>query len=264
MPVWLTWVLIRRIVIIVGLILVGYYLMNFVQVWAAANDDDRRPSQAIIVLGAAQYDGRPSAVFQARLDHAADLYHAGIAPTIVVTGGGLPGDRFTEASAGANYLAERGVDQTDILRETTSHNSVESLQAAARILRASDPPITTVVLVSDPFHSLRIKLIAEEVGLDAVNSPTKTSPITGFSEVKRFASEALRVSVGRIFGFGRAVRVGKLVPGLAILGSVGGGVIGNTTGSGPVVEGSSPSPRARRLRRARARRNRSRPRRLVA
>ncbi len=255
MPIWLTWVLIRRIVIIVGLVVVGYYVVNFVQVWAAANDDDRRPSQAIIVLGAAQYDGRPSAVFQARLDHAADLYRAGVAPTIVVTGGGLPGDRFTEASAGANYLAERGVDQTAILRETTSHNSVESLQAAAQILRGLTPPITTVVLVSDPFHSLRVKLIAEEVGLDAVTSPTQTSPITGFSEVKRFASEALRVSVGRIFGFGRAVRVGKLVPGLAILGSVGGGVIGNTAGSGPVVEGSSPSPRARRLRRARARRN---------
>ncbi len=250
---WFTWALARRIFIIVGLILIGYYAINVVQVWSAANDDDRRPSQAIIVLGAAQYDGRPSEVFKARLDHAFALWRTGVAPTIVVTGGSQPGDRFTEAGAGADYLAELGVGQDNILRETTSHNSVESLDATALILR--ERGLTSVILVSDPFHSLRIKLIAEEVGLDAVTSPTQTSPITGFDEWKRFASEALRVSVGRIFGFGRAVRVGKLVPGLAILASVGGGVIGNTAGSGPVVEGSSPSPRARRLRRARARRN---------
>ena len=251
---WLTWALIRRIVIIVGLVVIAYYVVTFVQVWRAARTDDHRTSQAIIVLGAAQYDGRPSEVFKARLDHAYALWRDGVAPTIVVTGGNQPGDRFTEAGAGADYLAELGVGQENILRETTSHNSVESLAASARILR--ERGMTTVVLVSDPFHSLRIKLIAEEVGLDAVTSPTHTSPITGFSEIKRFASEALRVSVGRIFGFGRAVRVGKLVPGLAILGSVGGGVIGNTAGSGPVVEGSSPSPRARRTP--------TRPRRLVA
>ena len=262
MPVWLTWALVRRVALIVGLLLVGYYVVNIVQVVAVANDDDRRPSEAIIVLGAAQFDGRPSQVFQARLDHAHSLWTNDVAPLIVVTGGKQPGDRFTEAQAGYLYLRDKGVPDAEILLEVDSRNSVESLQASARVL--NERGINRVTLVSDPFHSLRISLIADEVGLDAVTSPTRSSPIDGFTEWKRYASEALRVSVGRVFGFGRAARVGELVPGLAILASVGGGVIGNTAGSGPVIEGSSPSPRAPRRRRALALRRRFRPRRLVA
>jgi uncharacterized SAM-binding protein YcdF (DUF218 family) len=249
---WLTWAFARRVAIVVGLVLVAYYLVTFVEVWAAAGDDDRRPSQAIIVLGAAQYNGRPTDVFKARLDHAATLFQDGVAPVVVVTGGKQPGDKFTEAAAGADYLAEKGVPQAQILREDKSHNSWESLAASARFLHAQG--IKRVVLVSDPFHSLRIRLTAEELGFDAVTSPTQTSPISGFDEFLRYGTEAVRVAVGRIFGFGRATRVGKLVPGIAILSTVGGGVIGNTTGSGPVVGGSSPPPRAHRRRRARARR----------
>ena len=259
---WLTWSLARRVVLLVVGVLVVYYLITVVQVWAASSDDDKRVSQAIIVLGAAQYDGRPSAVFAARLDHTLALYQEGFAPRIVVTGGKQPGDRFTEAAAGANYLAERGVPQEDILREDNSHSSVDSLAASARFLREEN--ITSVILVSDGFHSLRIRLIAEELGLTAVTSPTKTSPISGIDEVARFATEAARVAVGRIFGFERTQRVGRIVPGIAILGLVGGGVIGNTTGSGPVVGGSSPPPRALRRRRVRFPARRARPRRLVA
>jgi uncharacterized SAM-binding protein YcdF (DUF218 family) len=194
-----------------------------VQVWQAAGGDDRRHSEAIIVLGAAQYDGRPSAVFRARLDHAGQLYREGVAPTIVVTGGKQPGDRFTEAGAGAEYLHSLSVPDTAILRETTSHNSWESLAASARFLQRRG--IRRVVLVSDPFHSLRIRLIAEELGFDAVTSPTRTSPISGFDEWLRYATEAVRVAFGRVFGFGRlarASRVGKVVPGLAILGGPSG------------------------------------------
>src|SRR5689334_13501634 len=88
-----------------GFLLVAVYLaITFVQVRHAAGQDDARPAQAIIVLGAAQFDGRPSNVLQARLDHAADLYNRNLAPLIVVTGGGQPGDRFTEAAASAKYL----------------------------------------------------------------------------------------------------------------------------------------------------------------
>ena len=262
MPLWLTWALVRRVVIVVGLIFLGYYLVTFAQVVLAADDDDRTQSDAIIVLGAAQFDGRPSRVFAARLDHAFTLWTNDVAPTIVVTGGKQPGDRFTEAQAGYTYLREKGVPDGDLLLEVNSHNSVESLQASAQVL--NERGLNRVTLVSDPFHSLRIKLIADEVGFEAVTSPTRTSPIEGFDVWKRYASEALRVSVGRVFGFGRSVRVGELVPGLAILASVGGGVIGNTAGSGPVVEGSSPSPRARRRRRAEAPWHRTWPRRLVA
>lgn len=221
---WLTWKLTRRVVLAVLLVILAYYLVTFVQVWQAAREDDRRPSgqvaQAIIVLGAAQYNGRPTDVFKARLDHAFDLWHQGVAPLVVVTGGKVAGDKFTEAGSGAAYLDRLGVPDSAILRETTSRSSWESLAASARFLKQRSPSITRVVLVSDPFHSLRIRLIADELGLDAVTSPTRTSPLTGVDELLRFASEALRVAFGRIFGFGRLARasnVGKLVPGLAIL-----------------------------------------------
>ncbi|HEX6312887.1 MAG TPA: YdcF family protein [Acidimicrobiia bacterium] len=212
-----------RVVLSVGLVLVLtgflYFTVTFVQVVLAARRDDARPSQAIVVLGAAQYDGRPSPVFQARLDHAADLYAEGIAPMIVVTGGKQEGDRFTEAASGAAYLHSRGVPDTAILRETTSRSSWESLAATANFLEERE--ITEVVLVSDPFHSLRIEAIADELGLDAVTSPTRTSPIRGIGEWGRFATEAMRVALGRIVGFGRLARhgdrVGRLVPGLGIL-----------------------------------------------
>lgn len=212
-----------RIVLRVALLLFAaafvYLTVTFVQVWSAARRDEARPSQAIVVLGAAQYDGRPSPVFRARLDHAADLYEDGIAPVVVVTGGKQEGDRFTEAAAGAAYLSTRGVPDSAILRETTSRSSWESLAATAGFLEERD--ITEVVLVSDPFHALRLDAIAGELGLDAAISPTRTSPIRGASEWRRFSTETVRVSVGRIVGFGRLARhggrVGRLVPGLGIL-----------------------------------------------
>ncbi|MFN8035569.1 MAG: YdcF family protein [Acidimicrobiia bacterium] len=193
-----------RALLLAAVIAVGYFLVTFVQVWRSSRADHRRPSQAIVVLGAAQYDGRPSAVLRARLDHAADLYRAGIAPTVVVTGGKVPGDRYTEATVGADYLHSRGVPDSAILRETTSRSSWESLEAASRFLRAQHR--TRVTLVSDPFHSLRIELIARELGLDPVTSPTRTSPIRGLAEWRRFFTETLRVMAGRVIGWGRLAR----------------------------------------------------------
>ena len=211
-----------RIAIRVGLALFAllfvYLSITFVQVWMAARRDDTRRSDAIIVLGAAQFDGRPSKILAARLDHAYELYREGVAPVIVVTGGNQPGDRFTEASTGANYLHELGVPEEAILRETTSKSSWQSLAASARFLKDRD--MTRVVLVSDPYHSARIKAIAGEVGLDAVTSPTRTSPIHGVGEYRRMAGETLRVAAGRVFGYGwldRRREVGRLVQGLATL-----------------------------------------------
>ncbi len=112
-----------------------YLSVTFFQVWRAARRDDARPSDAIVVLGAAQYDGRPSPVLAARLDHALELYEEGVAPMIVVTGGRQDGDRFTEATAAATYLHEHGVPDDAILRETTGRSSWESLSAAARFLK---------------------------------------------------------------------------------------------------------------------------------
>lgn len=206
---WLTWRLARRVSLAMIAILVLYYVVTLVQVWQAAGDDDRRRSEAIIVLGAAQYDGTPSAVFKARLDHGFELWTEQVAPTIVVTGGKQEGDRFTEAGAGAEYLIERGVPDAAILRETTSRSSFESLAASSRFL-IQDRGIDRVVLVSDPFHSLRIRLIADELGFDAVTSPTRESPISGFDEWVRYMTEALRVAFGRIFGFGRLARASRV------------------------------------------------------
>ena len=213
------WKIVRRVGLVVLLAAVVYYIVTFVQVWWAARQDDTRRSAAIVVLGAAQYNGTPSPVFKARLDHAADLYDEHVAPMVVVTGGKQPGDMFTEATSGANYLHEKGIPDSAILRETTSHTSWESLAAAARVLRARGEK--QVVLVSDPFHALRIRSIARELGLDAVTSPTRTSPIKGFEEWRRFMGEALGVAAGRIVGFGRLARgtnrVGRLVPGLGTM-----------------------------------------------
>jgi uncharacterized SAM-binding protein YcdF (DUF218 family) len=202
----------RLTVRLVGLALVAvlvYLAVTFVQVWSAAGRDEAGPAGAIVVLGAAQYDGDPSPVLAARLDHAAELYRRGLAPLIVVTGGRQEGDRFTEAGAGAAYLESLGIPGAAIERETTSANSWESLAAAARFLREDD--ITEVILVSDPFHSYRIEAIAEDLGLDARVSPTDSSPVGGTEELRAMAREAAAVAVGRIIGWRRLVSLdGKL------------------------------------------------------
>jgi uncharacterized SAM-binding protein YcdF (DUF218 family) len=192
----------RRLVgVLVGaLALVVLYLgFTFVEVWLASRRDQARPVQAIVVLGAAQYNGRPSPVLRARLDHAYDLWREKLAPTVVVTGGREPGDRFTEATASANYLESRGVPDADVLRETGGRNSWESLAASAAFLKVRG--VHTVLLVSDPFHNERITLMADEVGLRPYVSPTRTSPIRGVARVPYFAKETLEVAIGRIIGF---------------------------------------------------------------
>jgi uncharacterized SAM-binding protein YcdF (DUF218 family) len=191
-------------VLLLGLVVL-YVGVTFVQVWQASNHDEAQAADAIIVLGAAQYDGRPSPVLAARLDHAADLYRQGLAPLVVVTGGRRPGDRFTEAEASANYLATLGVPGSAIERETSSTNSWESLAATARFLRARD--IHEVILVSDPYHSYRIDGIATDLGLDAHVSPTPSSPIGGAAELRHLLRETVAVSIGRIIGYDRLVRI---------------------------------------------------------
>jgi uncharacterized SAM-binding protein YcdF (DUF218 family) len=207
-----------RVALALFTIVFAYLSVTFFQVWRTARKDAARPSDAIVVLGAAQYDGRPSPVLAARLDHALDLYQDGVAPVIVVTGGRQLGDRYTEATSAARYLHEHGVPDTAILRETDGRSSWQSLAAAARFLEARD--MQHVVLVSDPYHAARIDDIADEVGLDAVTSPTQSSPISGGAEWRRFGTETLRVAAGRLFGYRRLEQgrdVGSVVPGLGML-----------------------------------------------
>ena len=190
-------------------VVVLYVGVTFAQVWLASRDDGAHKAQAIVVFGAAQYNGRPSAVLRARLDHAVDLYHRRVAPVIVVTGGRQPGDRFTEATASADYLHTKGVPDNDILREVSGQSSWQSLAATAAFLKVRH--IRDVVLVSDPFHSLRIGGMAAELGLDASTSPTRSSPITGFSAATYMGRETLAVAVGRIVGFRREAGVKSVV-----------------------------------------------------
>lgn len=190
----------------VALLLVAVLLflgVTFVHVWQASRRDGAREGDAIVVFGAAQYNGRPSAVLRARLDHAASLYERGLARVVVVTGGRQAGDSQTEAGASAAYLQEKGVPQSAILWEPYGRNSWQQLASAAGILRQRD--LERVVLVTDPFHAERVHEMAEELGLDATVSPTRTSPISGVTELRHLVKETAAVAVGRVVGFRRAV-----------------------------------------------------------
>lgn len=144
------------------------------RIWETGNRDDRRDADAIVVLGAAQYDGRPSPVFRARLDHAVDLYESGVARYLVVTGGKAQGDRTTEAAAARAFAISRGVPASAILLEDRSRTTLESLRAVATLLHDHD--LGSAIFVSDRTHMLRVLRIARDEGITAYGSPTATSP----------------------------------------------------------------------------------------
>jgi uncharacterized SAM-binding protein YcdF (DUF218 family) len=202
-------VLARRLAAGALAVLLLYLGVTFVQVWRAARRDEARRADAIVVFGAAQYDGKPSPVLRARLDHARELYRRRLAGVIVVTGGRQRGDRFTEAAAAAGYLGRGGVPESDILREVHGRNSWESLASAANELKKRGRD--QVVLVSDPFHSARIAAMAEELGLEAAVSPTRSSPISGPKEATYLVRESLAVAAGRVVGFRRLVGVDHVI-----------------------------------------------------
>lgn len=178
---------------------VAYVGGTFVQVWRASGTDGARPAGAIVVLGAAQYDGRPSPALRNRLDHALDLYERDLAPLIVVTGGRQEGDRFTEATVGYNYLRARGVPDAAIRKEVQGHTTYESLAATSRFLKRED--VHDVVLVSGPAHSKRLAGTASDVGLSAAISPADGTPT-----LRSLARETAAVSLGRIIGYRRLER----------------------------------------------------------
>lgn len=197
--------LFSRVALTVVALTALYLLITAGQVWAAAHRDEVGAAEAIVVLGAAQYDGRPSPVLAARLDHVVDLYRRDMADYIVVTGGSRPGDRFTEAAASARYLSRHGVPGGAVERETTGASSYESLAATARFLR--EEGIDDVLLVSDPYHALRIRSIARDVGLDARVSPTPGAPYSWWSDTQQLAEETAAVALGRLVGFRRLDRL---------------------------------------------------------
>ena len=144
------------------------------RVWWFARQDDRRTSDAIVVLGAAQFDGRPSSVFTARLVHARDLWREDVAPRIITVGGNREGDRFTEASAGKRWLVEHGVPAGRVVTVETGSDTLESVDAVETRMRARG--WSTAVVVTDPWHALRTRAMASDQGIDAVMSPTRQGP----------------------------------------------------------------------------------------
>jgi uncharacterized SAM-binding protein YcdF (DUF218 family) len=156
----------------VGAFVVGGWLTY--RIWDAGNHDDAGPTDAIVVLGAAQYDGRPSPVFRARLEHAIALYRDGIAPWLVVTGGKAEGDRTTEAATARAFAIAAGVPAQSILVEDRGRTTLESIRAVGRILH--DVGLSKAVFVSDRTHMLRVLKLARDQGIAAVGSPTPTSP----------------------------------------------------------------------------------------
>jgi uncharacterized SAM-binding protein YcdF (DUF218 family) len=198
-----------RVAIVLLVLLVIYVVGTFVQVYRASHHDGAEPgADAIIVLGAAQYDGTPSPVLRDRLDHALLLYRGGLAKEIVLTGGRQEGDRFTEATTGYNYLRNRGVPDSALLKEVDGSSTWESLAASARFLIERGD--TKVILVTDGYHAKRVGAIADDLGLDATVSPSP-SRLSNASEAKQLVRETIAVSIGRVIGFDRLFRIDEAI-----------------------------------------------------
>jgi uncharacterized SAM-binding protein YcdF (DUF218 family) len=143
-------------------------------IWWTARQDSRPSSDAIVVLGSAQYNGVPSSIFEARLEHALRLYEAGVAPVIVTVGGKAAGDQFTEAEAGRDYLAAAGVPGDALLPVEQGVDTLESMRAVAAAF--DERGWASAVLVTDPWHAMRAERMAEDAGLAADSSPTRQGP----------------------------------------------------------------------------------------
>ncbi|MGH7574192.1 MAG: YdcF family protein [Longimicrobiales bacterium] len=142
-----------------------------------------RNADAIIVLGAAQYDGRPSPVFKARIDHALELYDANYAPRLIFTGGMGAGDTVSEGEVGRQYALRRGVPDSVILVDRASTTSAQSISVAASLMR--EHGLDRALLVSDSYHMLRLALLARRAGITAFRAPTPSGPIDRSARVRR-------------------------------------------------------------------------------
>ena len=170
---WLRWS-VRAVAVALALATLWVGSVTF-RIWWTARQDARPASDAIVVLGASQYNGVPSPALQARLDHARTLYRQGVAPLILTTGYKQPGDLYTEASAGRTYLVERGVPASDVLALPVGADTLESLRAVRAELASRQ--LHSVVIVTDPWHSFRSAAMARDLGLEVATSPTRSGPV---------------------------------------------------------------------------------------
>jgi uncharacterized SAM-binding protein YcdF (DUF218 family) len=152
------------------------------RVWEEARQDDRTKADAVVVLGAAQYAGRPSPILEARLEHAKLLYDRGVAGYIITGGGRQTGDRYTEAEAGVRWLTTHGVPRTKVIAVGEGNDTLGTINAVARM--AQERGWSSAVIVSDPWHSLRARTMARDAGLSAWTSPTHTGPVVQTRETQ--------------------------------------------------------------------------------
>ncbi len=187
-----------RLVVLLVVAIAVYFGVTLVQVWLTSKEYAPRPADAIVVMGAAQYNGVPSPDLQARLDEALNLYQKGYAPLVVVTGSKQKGDAYTEAEAGARYLEAHGVPSHAIV-EAGGNDSWSNLTDASAELKSRG--VHSVLVVTDPFHEDRSMAIASTLGFQPYPTPTHTSPISGLATGPYFLKEGLGVGLGRIIGF---------------------------------------------------------------
>ena len=166
--------LVSRVVAAAVLAAVLLIASTALAIWWTARQDSRPASEAIVVLGSAQYNGVPSSIFEARLEHAIALYEDGVAPVIVTVGGKADGDQFAEAEAGRDYLAGSGIPNEALLAVPEGVDTLESIRAVSTAF--AERGWSRAVLVSDPWHAMRAERMAEDAGLDAESSPTRQGP----------------------------------------------------------------------------------------
>jgi uncharacterized SAM-binding protein YcdF (DUF218 family) len=192
-------VIVRRVLTIAVVTVFTFWLISAAAVMIWSSRDEARPAQAIVVLGAAQYAGRPSPVLRARLDHALDLWRRRLGNLLILTGGTGTGDTTSEAAVGRIYAIRHGVPDTVILMETQGRTTSESMRAVAGMLEARG--LQTALLVSDPFHMLRLRILARRFGFTPYTSPTQTSPISPNREQrwKYIFSESIKAPLALFF-----------------------------------------------------------------
>src|SRR4051812_611699 len=192
--------LVARLFSAVAVLLVAIWASFVVAIVDAGRRDQAAMADAIVVLGAAQYEGRPSPVLRARLDHAASLWNRRLAPRMIVTGGRGVGDTTSEAAVGMRYLVQRGVPASSIWMDTAGLTTSQSMVAVRRLLGVKSSP--SVLIVSDPFHMLRLAILARRLHMIPMLSPTRTSPISTrpWQQLRYVMAESIKAPYAIIVG----------------------------------------------------------------
>jgi len=189
-----------RLISAIAILCVAVWVSFVMAIVEAGRRDQAGPADAIIVLGAAQYEGRPSPVLTARLDHAASLWNRGLAPRMIVTGGRGVGDTTSEAAVGRRYLVQRGIPAGSIWMDTEGLTTSQSMVAVRRLLGTKASP--SVLIVSDPFHMLRLAILTRRLHMIPLLSPTRTSPISTrpVQQFKYVMAESIKAPYAMVVG----------------------------------------------------------------